>query len=179
MKKLLAFLLALLILVGGWYVHTPYAVTDTVLEAARSRNVSELNRHIDYQAIRQDLKTSLGTSLSKTLLGSQATDSGMGAFANLFANAMLTPLVDSLVTPEGLTLMLQAAIPDPKQPDTQPAKEKDMVIRKAYDGMNVFLMEVSSRSQPQRAVQFRFEREGLAGWKMKSVAIPESLLSAR
>jgi hypothetical protein len=51
-------------------------------------------------------KASLHGNLSQSLLKNK-TDSGMNAFAAMFAAAFVNPLVDVLVTPENISLMLQ------------------------------------------------------------------------
>lgn len=175
MKKIALLIGLLAVSGGGWLYQTPYRAIDRLEEAAQKRDAATLNQSIDFPAVRESLKVSLSDSLSSNLLG-QATDSGMKAFAGLFAAAMLKPVIDSLVTPEGVALLLKADIPDPKsastaQPDT--SGREDYTVRKEYDGLNRFRMTVSRKS-PAVTVQFVLERVGLADWKLREVTIPQS-----
>lgn len=158
---------------GGWLYQTPYQAIDRLEDAAQKRDTATLNDSIDYPAVRESLKSSLSDSLSSSLLG-QTTDNGMKAFAGMFAAAMLKPVIDSLVTPEGLSLLLQADVPDPKtSAKTETADRGNYTVSKGYDGLNRFRMTVS-RATPAVTVNFVFEREGLTAWKLREVTLPDS-----
>ena len=108
MKKVLLVLL-LIAATAGFYA-TPYYTAHQMQQAAQANDSSKLNNYIDYSAVKENLKVSLNGSISKSLLKNK-TDSGMNAFAAMFAAAFVNPLIDVLVTPENLSLMLQANMP--------------------------------------------------------------------
>ncbi|MDO8329389.1 MAG: DUF2939 domain-containing protein [Fluviicoccus sp.] len=175
MKKILIPALLFAAVGGGWIYQTPYRAIERMETAIHDRNTEQLNRRIDYPKVRSSLKASLGAGLSTSLLGRQS-DSGMQAFANMFAAAMLNPMIDALVTPEGLELLLQADIPDPKssaKPDAA-SPDKTIAINKHYDGINRFVMTVSRQTVPTVTVNFIFERESLTDWILREITIPDS-----
>lgn len=175
MKKILIPALLFAAIGGGWIYQTPYRAIEQMETAVHDRNTEQLNRRIDFPKVRSSLKASLGAGLSTSLLGRQS-DSGMQAFANMFAAAMLNPMIDALVTPEGLELLLQADLPDPKtstKPDSA-SPDKNIVISKHYDGINRFVMTVSRTSTPAVTVNFIFERESLTDWILREITIPDS-----
>ena len=176
MKKILIPALLFSAIGGGWVYQTPYRAIEQMETAVHDRNTEQLNRRIDYPKVRSSLKTSLGASLSASLLGRQS-DSGMQAFANMFAAAMLNPMIDALVTPEGLELLLQADIPDPKSSAKPTSPDKNIVISKHYDGINRFVMTVSRLTTPAVTVNFIFERESLTDWILCEITIPDSPVS--
>ena len=96
MKKFLVLLFFLL--AGAGFYATPYYTAHQMQQATQSNNSQALNSYIDYPAVKESLKTSLHGSISQSLLKNK-TDSGMNAFAAMFAAAFVNPLIDVLVTP--------------------------------------------------------------------------------
>lgn len=176
MKKVLLVLL-LIAATAGFYA-TPYYTAHQMQQAAQANDSSKLNNYIDYSAVKENLKVSLNSSISKSLLKNK-TDSGMNAFAAMFAAAFVNPLIDVLVTPENLSLMLQANMPqdlksaqDNNNKSNTPKAEDDVITHKYYQDFNHFVVDVSHKSQPDNPFSFTFSRQGLFSWKLTGLAIP-------
>ncbi|MCB1657308.1 MAG: DUF2939 domain-containing protein [Moraxellaceae bacterium] len=176
MKKLLLGL-PLIAASAGFYA-TPYYTAHQMQQAAQANDSTKLNSYIDYSAVKQSLKASLNSSISQSLLKNK-TDSGMNAFATMFAAAFVNPLIDVLVTPENLSLMLQANMPKDLQSaqdsnnksDTSKAEE-EVITHKYYQDFDHFVVDVAHHSAPDKPFSFTFSRQGLLGWKLTGLAIP-------
>ena len=102
----------------------------------------------------------------------------MNAFAAMFAAAFVNPLVDVLVTPENISLMLQADLPS----DLESSKDKnsantahqqdDIVTHKYYQDFDHFVIDVADKKQPDNPFRFTFTRQGLLQWKLTGLTIP-------
>lgn len=176
MKKVAALVL---VLVGGGFYATPYIALHNMQQAAQAKDVTALNQYIDYPAVKESLKLSMNSEMSKALLKNK-TDSGMNAFATMFAAAFVNPMIDIVVTPENMAMMLQADMPKaidtndkstPNQAD-KPVDKADVVTHKSYQDFNHFVVTLAKADHPALAFTFTFERNGLINWKLKGLAIP-------
>ncbi len=165
------------------FYYTPYLTLKHMREAAKNHDAATLNSYIDYPALRESLKTSLSSSMSHALLKNK-TDSGMNAFATMFAAAFVNPMVDTLITSNNVSLMLRADLPNPSdshQHQTEAASNeaapddhhhKDIVTSGHYQDFNHFVATVAKKENPQALFSFTFERDGLVSWKLKGLTIP-------
>lgn len=179
MKKFL--LIALFIAASAGFYATPYYSASQMQQAAQTNDSGKLNSYIDYPLVKESLKASLHGSLSQSLLKNK-TDSGMNAFATMFAAAFVNPLIDVLVTPENITLMLQADLPsdlksskDKSSHDTNGTshQQDDIVTHKYYQDFDHFVIEVASKSEANKPFRFTFTRQGLLSWKLTGLTISD------
>lgn len=175
MKKFLI-LLVFLVAGAGFYA-TPYYAAHQMQQAAQSNNHQALNSYVDYPALKESLKVSLNNSVGESLLKNK-TDSGINAFAAMFAAAFVNPLVDMLVTPENIATMLQADMPKDLQKSknstpTQSPEDDTLITRKYYQDFDHFVIDVSSQKRPNEPFKFTFTRQGLLGWKLTGLTIPK------
>jgi|JI9StandDraft_1071089.scaffolds.fasta_scaffold297890_1 hypothetical protein len=175
MKKIVALVLAL---IGGGFYATPYITLHNMQQAAQANDAAVLNQLIDYPAVKQSLKLSMNSEMSKALLKNK-TDSGMNAFATMFASAFVNPMIDIVVTPENMAMMLQADMPkaidtEDKSTPNQAEKsvDKDVISHKSYQDFNHFVVTLAKADHPNLAFTFTFERHGLIHWQLKGLAIP-------
>ena len=175
MKKVVALVL---VLVGGGFYATPYIALHNMQQAAQAKDAAALNEYIDYPAVKESLKLSMNSEMSKALLKNK-TDSGMNAFATMFASAFVNPMIDIVVTPENMAMMLQADMPkaiDTEDKSTPNQAEKsvahDVISHKSYQDFNHFVVTLAKADHPNLAFTFTFERHGLIHWQLKGLAIP-------
>lgn len=177
MKNIVALVL---VIAGGGFYATPYIALHNMQQAAEARDSATLNSYIDYPAVKESLKQSMNGEMSKALLKNK-TDSGMNAFATMFASAFVNPMIDIIVTPENMAMMLQAKTPkaidtDDKSTPNQtekPLDKNDVVTHKYYQDLNHFVVTIAKTEHPNSAFTFTFERNGLINWQLKGLAIPQ------
>lgn len=177
MKKTL--LVAVLVIAGLGFYATPYIALYNMQQAAEAHDAAALNQFIDYPAVKDSLKQSMNNEMSKALL-QHKTDSGMNAFASMFASAFVNPLIDVIVTPENMAMMLRAKTPSALDQDDkstpksaeESSNANDVISTKGYRGFDNFVVTVATVEQPNSVFSFTFARQGLVHWQLKSLAIP-------
>lgn len=153
---------------------SPWLAAQQMRDAARAQNVAALSRHIDFPALRANLKAHLAESLAQRR---DAPAQGNDLAAMLLA-ALIDPMVEALITPESLAGMMAAGEqPSVSAPDgtatnapedaTRPATE----IRTGYEGIDRFAMAVRLADSGREPVVFVLHRQGLFAWKLASMRI--------
>lgn len=173
-KNKLAIVVAVLaLLVGGYYVASPYWALRQLATAVEEGDVDKMSRYIDYPAV----KDSVSNQLKAVLIQKMQTDNRMkdhpfAEGAMVFAMTMMDKMVDVLVSKEGMRALFNGD--DRQQLEQQAQAEgKELRLRKAeldYQGLNKMHATITSKKGEQ--ITFIFEREGFADWKMKSVELP-------
>lgn len=107
MSKTLKFsLLALILIVLGWAYASPYWVLHQIKQAADQNDSDKISSYIDYPSVRDSLKLQLQAQMNSKI-NTQGNDA-LSKLGSLFASSMADQLVDSLVTPEAMTLLFKA-----------------------------------------------------------------------
>jgi hypothetical protein len=98
-RKLVFAVLAglLLLLAYAWF--SPYLTLRGIQQAIQSNNPTALERYIDFARVRASLKADLNRILMEQAKQDQ---SGFGALGLIFAASLVEPMVNALVSPEGL-----------------------------------------------------------------------------
>jgi len=139
MKKwLLAALVAVVLLAVG-YIALPEYTLDRLEQAAETENVEQLQRYIDFPALRDNLKVRLQRQLRES-----AGDDIPPEFGDLLvagANLFIGPLLQHLVTPEGIGELLQGG-----------------------RNLRAFERELYRQSSPSVEPPPEMEEDGGAGW---------------
>lgn len=93
------------------YAAYPYWSLHYLGEALEAGDEGALKRYVDWPAVRAGLKEDLSGMLSRETGRAIASRDGEatvgGLLASAIGNALLEPLVDALVTPEGLAAMIR------------------------------------------------------------------------
>ncbi len=153
--------LALLVLVVVGFFRGPASTLDELREAARSRDAAELARRIDGPALRH----SLGRLLLQQTGAALPEDGGndrqlMSQF--IIAGALVKPLVETLVTPEGIAALLQGHI-GPRPLNDAPPPRTDL----AWSGLSTVRATVmGAAGDPSLVLVLR--RNGLS-WQLAGV----------
>jgi hypothetical protein len=106
----------------------------------------------------------------------------IGLLGAAYVTALVNPLVDAMVTPEGITMMMKGEQPKPIQkaepgkyegpPEkASPSKEIAADVSMGYGGINRFIVRVKDKGASGEPVQFIFHRDGLTSWKLSEVRL--------
>lgn len=151
-----------LALAAAWHFASPWWTLSQMRDAARAGDAAAFSEHVDYEALRADVKADLAAQIG-------ASDDGPGgAFGKAFATALMGPAVNALVSPEGLALAFAgkgAAAEGEAQGGAVSVDEEPVVNR---TGLGSFRLEKKDRP----GVGLVFERRGL-GWKLVGLDLPE------
>lgn len=151
----------------AWYFGSPYYTLSQMKAAAQANDPDGLSAHVDYPALREDLKSEF---MAHMMAEAQKDESGFGALGMALGSAMIGPMVDGMVSPAGVRAMLlskqQRETAKAGNASTAPGKvDEDLVIeRRSFSEF-----AVKSKSDPDGAMVFT--RHGL-GWKLSGVDLP-------
>ncbi|MCH7388334.1 DUF2939 domain-containing protein [Acinetobacter modestus] len=105
-KKLIGAIIAVVIvLVGGYYYASPYLVLNSIKNAAQAGDSEKVSAYMDYPSVRQSFKDQMNAYMVKEMALKETN--GWEALGTMIATTMVDKMVDAVVTPEGMTLMLQ------------------------------------------------------------------------
>ena len=150
--RLLIILSALMI--GAWYFASPWYTMWRIVDAAESGNSAELEQRIDFERLRQGMREDLSTSRD---------DGGTDLFDRIgdgVVRTVGTAAINTIVTPRGLAVMLDASTVMPGQ---------DLSWDVDRTGFSTFTA-VSTYEDGTPGPQMLFERSGLA-WQLVAVRV--------
>lgn len=160
MKRfLIALALIAALAAGGWYWASPWWAVQSMKDAAEARDVDALSRHIDYSALRENMKRRL-----RERMDNGARDGGM--LGGLVASGIAERLVDIALTPEGMRVIFAAApLAAESERGRVKLKASDMEIKR--DGIDRFRMV--RRDGKPGALIFRLRG---ASWMLTDIELP-------
>jgi hypothetical protein len=163
----LAACVAAAILAAGWYFGSPWYTLHEMRAAARAQDDARFASYVDFPALRRDLKG----KLKERMVAEARRRSGLGALGLAFGAALVGPLVDRTVSPDGIRAAFIARRGQARPAGAPEAPggslllpERPIVRRLAF---SEFL--VASRERPDSGLVFT--RHGL-GWKLSGVELP-------
>lgn len=148
---------AFVVLAAGWYFGSPWLTLYQIRNAAEARDATALSSHIDYEALREDVRR----QLREKLRAEGVTRGRLGE--SLVIGAITDGVADAVVRPEGLAAIFAAEAAAPDTPFRMRASE--MAVRR--DGLDQFRL-VKRDGQGGELI---FRRHGL-GWKLSAVKLP-------
>ena len=196
MKKIVILIAVCAVAIAGYAAAGPFWTIHRIKSAIESQDPEKLARLVDFPALRSSLKEQLTARVAKEA----ASGSRAVPFAGLaagFSARLAEGLVDSVVTPAGITVLIGSLLrqtgaegrpepgpsrgvakplpgPDPgeaKAPEGSVAPELELFsnARYAYDGLSRFSVWV--KEDRDLEIRFVLIREGLS-WKLAEVILP-------
>lgn len=162
-------ILLLLVLVGGaaigWYAVTPRSTVEDLREAARAGDTAALDELIAYDSVRANLKTDLRGRLDRMA----DRDQPLATLGAVIGGAFVEGLIDTFVSPMGLSLILAGRSPEEDAPARSAAEaEADYTIDR--QGVDRFAVRFESDGTDGTVPVLEFRRHGL-DWRLVRIAI--------
>ncbi|HEY7810710.1 MAG TPA: DUF2939 domain-containing protein [Allosphingosinicella sp.] len=158
----------LLAAAGTWYYVSPGMTVKAMVEAAQRNDEAAFSAYVDYPALREDMKSELTSRLQQEAKRDNSAEAKLGLAMGM---AMMNPIVDSMVSPKGMTTAFATLANQQKASKEGGGKQAkgsipaDPEIRR--QGLNSFI--VSGKDTPESGLVFA--RHGL-GWKLSGVQLP-------
>jgi hypothetical protein len=179
MKKTLWWLAPLLVLLAltAYVVAGPYLAIRDIGQAIEHQDTRQLERHVDFPALRVNLKAQLDDYLVRQA-GIDAQSSLLGGIALQLAGGLGGAAVDTLVTPLGIGALLQGRSVWKRAGgrtvggDTWAATEPDRPLADAsgrFESSTRFTATV--RTAAGAPVVFVLSRNGLR-WRLTNILLP-------
>lgn len=164
----------------------PYITVWRMTGALEARDSEKLAAFVDFPAVRENLKSSLAAGMVEQASKSgKAPDAGIGL---AMAAMVIGPLVDAMITPEGMTKIFAGLPPSTgkksaaaKTSSVSPAQDapgQDSKVDRsmAYESMDHFVVTIhgdkSRRDREGTEIGLVFRRAGIFSWKLTALRLP-------
>lgn len=174
-KKLIgALITVVIVLIGAYYYASPYLILNSIKSAAQAGNSEKVSTYIDYPSVRQSFKDQMNAYMIKEM-GKHEND-GFAALGTMIATSIVEKMVDAVVTPEGMTLMLQGKnLKDNQKGSSQQENsathdENKPDYRSGYTSLNDFVVVIQDQDKTKE-IRVMMVRDGLI-WKINKIIVP-------
>lgn len=164
MRATLAVSLAALVALAGWIIAGPYLVTGDIRDGLRAGDAQLLARHVDFEAVRADLKQQLKASIVRQAQADRA-DNPYASLAQDIALSLVDRMVDAIVTPQGLARLARGSA----RATGDEAAEPFAGARYDWEALDRFAIRVPAAQDNE--VVFVLTRDGLV-WRMTGIRLP-------
>jgi len=172
LKKFLPWLVGLLVIFAIYLYASPYLVLNNIKNAAEQGDADKLSGYIDFPSVKQSMKDQAKAVMVKELASSKEQD-GFEALGTMLGAAMIDPLIDGLVTPDGVALMLQGQKLDfdlnNDTPEDKPkGKNEDIDYKAGYLSFNRFKVQIIDADNSDESIDVIMHRDWLS-WKVTRI----------
>ena len=172
MEKLLPWLASLLVIFAIYLYASPYIALYNIKHAAEQKDADKLSGYIDFPSVKQSMKDQVKAAMVEEITASDEQD-GFEALGTMLAAAMIDPLIDGLVTHDGLALMLQGQkldfdLNNETPEDKRKAKNKDIDYKAGYLSFNRFKVQIIDANDPDESLDVIMHRDWLS-WKVTRI----------
>ena len=172
MKKFLPWLVGLFVIFAIYLYASPYLVLNNIKNAAQQGDADKLSGYIDFPSVKQSMKDQVKAAMVEELAASDEQD-GFEALGTMLAAAMIDPLIDGLVTPDGVALMLQGQkldfdLNNDKPEDKLEVKNEDIDYKAGYLSFNRFKVQIIDADDPNESLDVIMHRDWLS-WKVTRI----------
>jgi hypothetical protein len=169
-KLLLAMVSLVWLLLGAWFVATPYLAVWSLERAASAGDTEGISERVDFPALRESIQ-GVAQQRAQNVVSALPLPSGpLAELGKSVAAQLATSAVDTLVTPETVALMLQGTRPGTPAHTSTPAGDFDLSM--GYSALNRFVVEARGQGTSDPPIQLIFTRSGLANWRLTSLRDP-------
>ena len=175
MKRVVGLLLVIVLA----YVAYPYFALYRLGDAIRSGDAGAVEGKVDWPSLRQGLKDDLNARVAAKV--GTDSDDGMAALGTMIAGKMIASVVDSTVTPSGLSVIMQtgragpAVVHDiaPAVPEMQKDRPLPRMASSTFRGLGAFEAEIAPREGDGngKLLKVRLELQG-GYWMLTHVYLP-------
>lgn len=106
MRRVLAIALVVLLALAGWLAAGPYLAINGIRSALERQDMSALSRHVDFPALRVNMKAHVADALLRQADG-MLPDGVLGDIGMRVAGGLSDAAVDAALTPIGIAALLQ------------------------------------------------------------------------
>jgi Protein of unknown function (DUF2939) len=153
---------------GGIY-YAPYLAIDNLKNATANRNSEALSDEIDFPSLRMSIKENVKAQVLKQMAGAETSTAAKMTPAQV--EKMVDPMVDKLVTPEGLERLIHDKIPEAKIDLSNLDRDinrSDLTM--GYESFDRFAIHITDKVDRAKKVSLILKRNGL-GWKLSGIDI--------
>jgi hypothetical protein len=175
----------IILFLGLTYYLLPYYTAFQIKEAIDEKNVKKLNNHVDYPALRENLKNQLNAYLVTNAV-SEEVDNPFTALAIPLMAVFAGKMIDGMITPEGIIALAEQDSEEKnenrdsnlKEPTIENIKNLAVIVFQnpnlGYETLSRFRITIEKDNGDDN--EFYLTRSGLE-WKVTEINLPKSKLN--
>lgn len=164
MRKAIAAVVAMLLVIAGWWYVSPIWTLRQMRDAAKTRDSVRFSNYVDYPALRASLKVGLQRAAVREANNQPGPIGNLGAAA---ASVLIGTIVNSIVTPKAVEAAFVADANDPASSfKALPVAAGDHPVI-SRDGISTFRVHGEDLSRGGLV----FHLQGLR-WKLVGIDLP-------
>ncbi|MGH8854124.1 MAG: DUF2939 domain-containing protein [Telluria sp.] len=172
MKAALSAALAVAVFAGISYA-SPYYQLSRMRAAAEARDAQTLAQYVDFPALRASVKQQVMHRLGAGGVLAEPASNPFAAFGKAMASAVIDPVVNAAVSPEGVAAMLDAGDIRLQPKHREAGSVRGEGPREHVDyalGYRSWRQVVVERTDGDGAA-FILDRDGVWGWKLAGIEL--------
>jgi hypothetical protein len=157
---------------GGLLYASPYLTLYQMYQAVEHRDAQGISNSVDFPALRESVKENLQSVVLKET--AKQNNPILNLIGAALGSALADPVLDRMVTPEGVMALLEGERLQAGDGGTQSLSEKaaQVDVNPRYESFNQFVVSVKPKGEDVPPVDVILSREGL-GWKITGVRLPK------
>ena len=180
------------VLLGAYYAASPWLTVNKLKQAFEKKDTRQIEKIVDFPELREDFKEVAKATVMKNA-AKELEGNPFAALGMMMANALIDPLIDSVISPAGLQALLSTGEMSvqpsdvlnennswlSKESTTEEFKPSpDLSVKMNYTDLNGFKIELSNKKVIAEPISLFMEREGFADWKVTGIDIPQSIFNS-
>ena len=162
-----------------WIYYAPHLTVRAMQRAVERGDAAALARHVDFPAVREDLKAQFATAASARFGGDGS--GGWRDFGAALASTAAAPAIDAAVSEQGLMLLFAGrGLARELMPPTDAAPATDSAAQNAqpqrgeggYVDGSTFIVRVDIGGDPALPATLTLRRHRGLWWKLSGIALP-------
>ena len=185
------------VVTGCYAFASPWLALRDLTQAFEDQDTRKLEKLVDFPELSEDIKVTAKAAMMKSA-AIELEGNPFAAMGIMMANAIVDPIIDQVISPAGLQLFFSAGemsgdtdglpenidafarglIPSGDGGDASSGvgAAQSIEVKTEYIGINEFEVQVSSEGTLNESVSLYMRREGLGGWKVDGISVPDSLV---
>ena len=185
------------VITGCYAFASPWLVLRDLTKAFENQDTRKIEKLVDFPELREDIKVTAKAAIMESA-AAELEGNPFTAIGIMMANAIVDPIIDQAISPAGLQLFffakessidtgLVAGNINAIAKELTSSRDRDetnqglytaqgIEVKTDYIGINEFEVKVSNSEILDESVSFYMRREGLAGWKINGIRVPDSLV---
>ena len=180
------------VLLGAYYAASPWLTINKLKQAFEKKDTRQIEKIVDFPELREDFKEIAKATVMKNA-AKELEGNPFAALGMMMANALIDPLIDSVISPAGLQALLSTGEMSvqpsdvlnennswsSKESTTEEFKPSpDLSVKMNYTDLNEFKIELSNKKVIAEPISLFMERKGFADWKVTGIDIPQSIFNS-
>jgi len=159
--------LLLSICLGSYCFFTPHLTVFNMKKALEKQDSIALSKYIDFQSIRNNLKSSIMLKMAKEL---KSDNDLLTPLTIGLASAFINPMIDNLVTPEGLKMLMEGKNPLDNSNDSSITSDINITMGYCSSNSSMFIVVIKNKISND-SIRFILTRYNLIFWKLTRIQL--------